>query len=86
MFLKGHQDNYDKIKDVSSYLKSLICNSYMLISEKECKMGFSFARFSHPSGFNSLESRLSRKVRLPSDESLLNTQKEEVKTTNHSRN
>lgn len=60
---------------LNSYLKSLICISYMLISEKECIVGFLFARLSHPSGFNLTESRLSRKLRLPSDESLLKYRK-----------
>ena len=55
----------------------------MLISEKECIRGFSFARLSQSWGFKSSESRLIRNVRLPSDESLLQIR---VKNTKHQGN
>jgi len=41
------------------------------MSEKESISGFSFAKLSHSSGFNVSEPRLTKNVRLPSDESLL---------------
>lgn len=48
-----------------------MCSSYILVSDEESILGFSFAKLSHPSGFDPSESRLTKNVRLPSDESLI---------------
>lgn len=61
----------EKSENNVTNLKSLMCNSYILMSEKESSSGFSLANSLQPSGFKLSQSILTNKVRFPSDEILI---------------